>query len=135
VDEQLTLAMSKIKGWDYQQNGADWPDIFPDCGSDHQSPINFEDPTTKYGSSYDIFSIAADQLKKQYQDLLSRDVLSLQNKNGVHIDFDQLGGYQGFTSHIGSALFDAPTEWLANNIQFHSKSEHTVNHVHYDLEL
>lgn len=39
--------------WNYEQNGRDWYKLFPDCASDHQSPINFEKPITTYGISYD----------------------------------------------------------------------------------
>jgi hypothetical protein len=35
--------------WDYSQNGADWPDRFPNCAEPIQSPINLLDPITAYG--------------------------------------------------------------------------------------
>ena len=35
--------------WDYSQNGADWPDKFPDCGLPQQSPVNLLTAISEYG--------------------------------------------------------------------------------------
>ena len=41
---------SSAKGaWDYKQFGADWAAQYPECASDHQSPINFVEPVSDYG--------------------------------------------------------------------------------------
>jgi len=61
--------------------------------------------------------------------------MNVKDKNGVHVNINQEGGYQGFTSHSGKEMFKAPVEWLANNIQFHTKSEHTVNEKQFDFEV
>ena len=63
------------------------------------------------------------------------DVLSNKEKNGVRINIGQEQGYQGFTSHSGNVMFDAPDEWLTSYIEFHHKSEHTINDVQYDFEI
>ena len=37
----LTMVnVARGASWNYQTNGADWPDFSPDCGNSNQSPIN-----------------------------------------------------------------------------------------------
>ena len=49
------------KKWDYVKNGADWSVNYPDCASDHQSPINFVEPVSDYGQAYDVYDFALDK--------------------------------------------------------------------------
>ena len=53
--EKCTSEESEVKNettepkFNYDQHGADWPDLFPACGNEQQSPINLLSPITKYG--------------------------------------------------------------------------------------
>ena len=49
------------KRWDYLKNGADWVINYPDCASDHQSPINFVEPVSDYGQAYDVYDFDLDK--------------------------------------------------------------------------
>jgi hypothetical protein len=55
--------------WDYSQNGADWPDKYPNCADGVQSPINLIDPVTSYGLSYYQYNYAEDEYTPEYWDL------------------------------------------------------------------
>ena len=41
----------------------------------------------------------------------------------------------GYTSNIGRKAFRAPTKWIASEVSFKHKSEHTVEGKRFDLEL
>lgn len=46
---KTNLAGSAVVDFDYSQQGADWPEKFPDCARPQQSPINLLDPISSYG--------------------------------------------------------------------------------------
>lgn len=58
----LTATLVNASGdevFDYLQNGADWPDDFPDCALTNQSPINLKsayDAYTRYDKSEDLYT-------------------------------------------------------------------------------
>ena len=49
--------------------GADWPERYPECDTDQQSPIDLLSPITAYGQSYDIYDVAIDKVALQYWDM------------------------------------------------------------------
>ena len=44
-------------------------------------------------------------------------------------------GFNGFRSLIASSVFDARDQWVAQEIVFHSPSEHTIDGKRFDLEM
>lgn len=61
--------------WNYDEHGADWVNIYPDCALPQQSPINLIDPVTEYGKSYEIHPSEDDSTVKKYNDLEQTSVI------------------------------------------------------------
>mmetsp|Transcript_26248 Transcript_26248/g.40063 ORF Transcript_26248/g.40063 Transcript_26248/m.40063 type:complete len:206 (+) Transcript_26248:847-1464(+) len=121
--------------FNYDLKGSDWPDRYPDCAMEQQSPINLLTPKTKYGQSYEIFDFEDDLLVQEYWDL--EDILIEFHKEmySVEVYIDHSNGYSGFSSTLGKTLFGAQTQWDSFEFIFHRASEHTVNGERMDLEL
>ena len=110
-------------------HGADWPEIYPNCADQYQSPINLIDLETKYGKSYDIQPFEDDRNVPTYWDLEFPKVNFDLSKYTVDVYIDHNHGYAGFESHIGEKLWGAADKWDAMEFIIHSPSEHTVNGV------
>lgn len=123
--------------WDYVGGGVTWGSTYPTCNADHQSPINFLQPYTKYGTSYEIFKAEEDALQSNFYKLESTTLDQQLRNNRVKISIDQKdkNALNGFESKLGNKAFNAPLKWKTSIISFKHQSEHTVEGKRYDLEL
>ena len=85
------------KEWNYDKQGADWAEKYPDCGLPQQSPINLLDPVTEYGRAYEIHAAAADEHAPTYSDLGATPIDFDTQKYTIEVSFGE-GGSSGFAS-------------------------------------
>ena len=114
-------------GYDYKQNGLDWPTAFPDCGLTNQSPINLNsayDAYTRYDKSEDLYT-------KVYSNQKDEEVAWVGDTTKVTLN----DGPNMFTSKIGTTIFGANPQWNAAQFHFHAGSEHTIDNRRYDFEM
>lgn len=124
--------------WNYDQNGAEWPDLFPNCGQPQQSPINLMQPTSEYGNSYYLYNFEDDNSDKSYADLENPLIKFENDRYALEVQISHENGYAGFTSYIGEKLYTAPlapNKWDAAYFTVRKGAEHTIEGVRHDLEL
>lgn len=124
--------------WNYDQNGAEWPEVFPNCGQPQQSPINLMKPTSEYGNSYYLYSFVDDNSEKSYADLENPLIKFENDRYALEVQISHENGYAGFTSYIGEKLYQAPLapkKWDAAYFTVRKGAEHTIEDVRHDLEL
>ena len=92
-------------------------------------------PVTKYGNSYKFYNFADDKSKKEYVNVIEPVLESYPDIHTVEMFLDHKDGFLGFTSYLAESLFGAHYRWSAYEVQFKTKSEHTVDDKRYDVEL
>lgn len=129
------LAAVQAADWNYAQNGADWPDISPDCGLTNQSPIDLKTDT----SGYKIFGSADDDITKIYSNQYGATVNwnghTSQTNLGLDAATDKYTTVNMFKSKIAKNHFAAPEVFEGNQFHFHAGSEHTIDGKRQDLEM
>lgn len=111
--------------WDYSKNGDDWECMCKD--SKEQSPINLPKPEQAKQSSakplfdYDIVNTGTKKLNIIHENGLLK----------IKADTDELLKSRGF----GRLVTTDGTVYYANEIIFHTPSEHTINGKIYPMEV
>lgn len=125
------IADDQKDNWDYQLNGADWPELFPDdCAQTNQSPIDL--PTEglpKYKASIDKFN-------KMYTNQVEDIPVEFYHYTTTQVSVNKEGqDLQMFESLWSPLVMGGTDRFKGVQFHFHSGSEHTVDGVRHDLEM
>jgi len=74
----VNLVSAEGGGYTYIQNGADWPDNFPDCKGPNNSPIDLRTPGSI--DPHPMVSFTTDKFNKVYTSLLGKKVKWVNNE-------------------------------------------------------
>ena len=136
--KELKCPSIRFATWDYGQGGTDWPEKFPDCTMPQQSPINLLQPRSNYGKAYKFYKPKTDGFNGNYFQLIGATLDKQIKNNRIKITINnsqQQDDLNGFVSNAGRMAFRAPNKWIASEVSFKHKSEHTVEGKRFDLEL
>ena len=125
-------------GYDFAENGADWPSKFPDCGLTNQSPIDLKTDE----NAYKTYDFQDDSFNKIYTNQVQKSGepagITIEWKNGqtTQVAVNRAGQTtQTFHSKLAESVFGANPRYTGVQFHFHAGSEHTVDGVRHDLEM
>lgn len=115
--------------YDYNHNGMDWKNTYPECAKTNQSPINF---STSLDAGYKQYSQVEDGFKKDYNNQYE-DVEIHWKEHATKVLLKDGPNY--FSSGLAKDIYGGNKLYRAAGFQFRHGSEHTINGRKHDLEM
>ena len=95
-------------GYDYLQNGADWPSISSECGLTNQSPIDLKTDN----SGYDVHSFMDDDFNKVYTNQNTDIQIEWKGGHTTQVAVNKPGqDHQTFNSKLAQEEFGSGTRY------------------------